>query len=198
VSRAADFVRGRTRGHRTALIAALVTIAVAVSGGLAAADSFMPVRLAVTIAPVARRHVPLTIKVRVSADASVLDLATAPVRLRVKLAGECGGTPSGTSGTTLLDRRLNPQPHTGKPYSVTVSGSGKPTTFGVMTVCAYLEDTGDNRMFANDTSNQVNVSRPCTAAAARYDTARRRQRPAKMLKVLRRAASRACGPGVPL
>jgi hypothetical protein len=186
------------RRRRRALTAALVALAVTLTAGLASADSFTPVRLTVAIAPVARRHVPVTIKVRVSADAGVLDLATAPLRLRVKLASECGGTFSSTLGTRLIDRRLNPQPHTGKPYSVTVSGSGKPTTFGVMTACAYLEEEGDNRMFASDTSYQVNVSRPCTTAAAHYDGARRRRKPANTLKALRRTAARACGPGVTL
>jgi hypothetical protein len=65
-------------------------------------------------------------------------------------------------------------------------------------VCAFLEESGDNRMFANDTSNEVNVSRKCTTAAATYDAARRRHARRSKLKADRRAARRACGPGVPL
>ena len=65
-------------------------------------------------------------------------------------------------------------------------------------MCAFLEESGDNRMFANDTSNQVNVSRKCTAAAVTYDAARRRHARSNTLKADRRAARRACGPGVPL
>jgi hypothetical protein len=186
------------RGRRPALVAALVVVAVTVGAALAGADSFTPVRLGITIAPIARRHAPLAIKVRVSADAGVLDLASTPLRIRVKLANECGGTFSSTPGTTLLDRRLNPQPATGKPFAVTVSGSGRPSAFGTMTVCAYLQEQGDQRLFANDTSNQVNVSRACTVTASRFDTARRRHKSAKTLTAARKAARRACGPGVPL
>ena len=178
--------------------ALVASIAVAAISTAAAADSFTPVRLAVHITRVARLHKPLKIKVDVGADPSVLDNATGALRIRVKLAGECGGSFSSTKGVTLLDRRLNPQPVTGRPYAASATGSGKPARYGNQTVCAFLEESGDNRMFANDTSNQVNVSRACTKAAARYDTARRRHaRPAK-LRSARRAARRACGPGVPL
>jgi hypothetical protein len=99
---------------------------------------------------------------------------------------------------TLLDQQLHPQPTTGRPYGATASGSGKPTRYGDQMVCAFLEESGDNRMFANDTSSQVNVSRKCTAAAATYDTARRRHAPRTTLASDRRTARRACGPGVPL
>jgi hypothetical protein len=128
----------------------------------------------------------------------VLDNATTPLRIRVKLADECGGTFATTPGVTLLDQQLNPQPATGKPYGVNAYGSGAPTSYGERTVCAFLEESGDNRMFANDTSEQVNVSRACTTAAARYDTARRRHPKASIVAADRRAARRACGPGVPL
>ena len=96
---------------------------------------------------------------------SVLDSATAPLRIRVKLATECGGTFATTPGDVLIDQQLNPQPTTGHAYQATAKGSGKPTSYGEQTVCAYLEEEGDNRMFANDTADPppVNVSRACTA-----------------------------------
>ena len=180
-----------------ALLASLAAATIAYSAA-AGADSFTPVRLAITIAPLARLHQPLKVNVGVSADPSVLDNATGPLRIRVKLAHECGGTFSSTPGVTLLDRQLRPQPTTGRAYDASANGSGRPTHYGAQTVCAFLEESGDNRMFANDTSNDVNVSRRCTAAAATYDAARRRHARPTTLTADRRAARRACGPGVPL
>jgi hypothetical protein len=196
----------------------------ALSGALAGADSFTPVRLAITIAPVARLGKPLAITVAVSADPGALDAATAPLRIRAKLAGECGGTFDTTPGPVLIDAQLNPQPSTGKAYQSTAHGSGDPTAYGEQTVCAFLEEEGDNRQFANDTIDppEVNVSKPCTAAAARYDKAeaalrqaqrqlrhaKRRARRTRLKKLVakrsktaakdRKAARAACGPGVAL
>jgi hypothetical protein len=91
-------------------------------------------------------------------------------------------------------------------------------------VCAYLEEQGDGRMYANDTDNppQVTVSPTCTQTAGRYDAARaalsgaerrlshartraarRRARAlvaqrAKTAAADRRRARAACGPGVKL
>jgi hypothetical protein len=94
----------------------------------AAADSFTPVRLTITIAPVARRDAPLAVTVGVSADPAVLDGSAGPLRIGVKLASECGGTFQTTPGTTLLNAALSPQPATGRAYSGTARGSGRPTT----------------------------------------------------------------------
>ncbi len=188
------------------------------------ADSFNPVQLEVKIAPVARLHVQTPITVTVNADPSVLDNASAPLRVRAKLAGECGGSFSTTPGDVLIDQRLNPQPSTGHAYHATARGAGQPSAYGTHTVCAYLEEEGDNRMFANDTANPpaVTVSRACTARAARFDRARaaltRAQRQlrrargraaqararravtarTKIANADRRSARAACGPGVAL
>ena len=145
----------------------------ALGGGLAGADSFNPVRLAITIAPVARLAQPLAITVNVSADAGALDTATAPLRIRAKLADECGGTFDTTPGPVLIDAELNPQPATGQAYQATGRGAGDPTAYGQKTVCAFLEEEGDDRQFANDTVDppMVDVSKPCTLAAGRYDAA---------------------------
>jgi hypothetical protein len=199
-------------------------VAVACSGVPAMADSFNPVRLDVKVTSVARRHVKTPITVTVNADPSVLDNATAPLRVRAKLAGECGASFSTTPGDVLIDQRLDPQPSTGHAYHVTAHGAGRPSAYGTYTVCAYLEEEGDNRMFANDTASPpvVTVSRACTTQAARYDRARsaltRAQRQlrrahgkairararrtvaarTKVVKSDRRRARRACGPGVAL
>jgi hypothetical protein len=168
---------GRSRGRRAARCAA--TVALGLLGGAltwapaAGADSFTPVRLNVTIAPVARLDRPLTVSVGVSADADVLDNRTAPLRIRVKLADECGGEFPDTAGTVLLDRELSPQPNVGMPYTATAGGSGRAPGYGAGTVCVFLEEEGDNRQFASDTDSQVNVSQPCTVTADRLDRAGR-------------------------
>jgi hypothetical protein len=189
-----------------ALGAALVA---ALPAAVAGADSFNPIVLTISVAPVARLHKPLHISVAVSADAGVLDTATAPLRVRVKLASECGGLFDGTPGPVLVDKPLNPQPATGHAYAGSVSGAGRPDAYGAQTVCVFLEEEGDDRQFATDTSTQVDVSQPCTVTAARYDRAReqfararRRHRGVATARhrttLDRRRARRACGPGVPL
>jgi hypothetical protein len=209
---------------RGAVVTALAGLALASSATVAGADSFNPVRLSISVAPVARLGKPLAVSVRVSADPGALDTATAPLRIRAKLAGECGGTFDTTPGPVLIDAQLNPQPATGHAYSATARGRGQPTAYGTRIVCAFLEEEGDNRQFANDTADppQVRVSKPCTIAARRYDRdraalararrqlrhAKRRARRARLRKLVarrtrtvardRRAARSTCGPGVPL
>jgi hypothetical protein len=192
---------------RAPVVGALgLALAVGLSAGLAAADSFSPVRLAITVAPTARLDAPLPITVAVSADASALDNRTGPLRIRVKLGGECGGAYEYTQGAVLLDQQLNPQPATGQAYSAVARGSGRPAAYGVQTVCVWLDD-GEDRTWANDQSLQVDVSQACTTAAARYDAAHRqrrgrtlaaRRRTQRTLAADRAAAARACGPGVAL
>lgn len=182
-------------------VAALTVLATSIPAGVASADSFTPVRLDISVAPVARLHMPLAVSVHVNADPGVLDNRSGPLRVRVRLARECSGTFRYTNGVVLLDKRLSPQPSTGKAYSAVVRGSGRPTAYGSYVVCTFLEDEGDGRMFANDESVQTNVSRACTAAAARYDRLRRSRsthRRKAALASARRRARRACGPGVPL
>ena len=179
-----------------AAAAALLGLAAGVSA--ASADSFTPVRLQIRIAPVARAHAPLAIAVTVSADPGALDNRDGSLRIRVKLAGECGGTYQFTPGQVLLDKRLSPQPTFGHAYTATARGRGVPTTYGQLTVCTWLEDEGASRDFATDQSVQVTVSRPCTVAAARYDAARRHHRSKSIVAADRRRARRACGNGVPL
>jgi hypothetical protein len=188
---------------RTALrAAALLALAALVPAAVAVADSFTPVRLTIRVTPIARLHKPLAVTVHVSADAGALDTGrTAPLRVRVKLASECGGTFQYTSGVVLLDKRLSPQPSFDKPYSAVAHGAGRPAAYGSYVVCTFLEEEGDNRMFANDESVQSTVSRACTTAAAHYDALRRSRRGRthrSRVLAARRAARRACGPGVPL
>jgi hypothetical protein len=180
------------------VVSAVVLLVMAGGVPAASADSFTPVRLQIGVTPVARAGAPLRVAVSVSADPGVLDNRTAPLRIRVKLAGECGGTYQYTPGAVLLDKRLSPQPRFGHAYAATAGGQGVPRTYGALTVCTWLEEEGDNRDFATDQSVQVNVSRSCTLAAARYDAARRHHRRRSIVAADRRRARRACGQGVPL
>ena len=149
-----------SRCRRLVLAAALLPVTGTLAGaGLAIADGFTPVRLAVTVASTIKRDQPLAIKVKVSADKGALDRATAPLWLRVKLAGECGGAFAGTPGIKVLDRRLKPQPRRGRRYALTVKGSVRPDRPGRMTVCVFLAEQGDDRVFADDTSAPVNIVR---------------------------------------
>jgi hypothetical protein len=168
---------------------ALAVLLACVPAAPVAADSFQPITLSVSATATARRQAPLPVTVQISADPGALDVAGAPLRIRVKLAGECGGTFDGTTGPVLLDKQLNPRPVYGHAYATTMTGSGKPNAYGVQTVCAFLEEQGDSRMFANDSSTQVNVSQPCTVSAARYDHARKALRKAE--RRLRRTHTRA-------
>jgi hypothetical protein len=196
----------RRVAHAAAVI--VVGTVLVVTGTAAVADDITPVGLAVRVAGTARLHRPLTVSVGVTADPSVLDTRTAPLRIRVKLAGECGGEFADTPGTVLLDKRLSPQPAYGRAYSASATGKGKPRAYGLQTVCVYLEEEGDDRQFATDNSLQVDVSKRCTTSAARYDRAVRALRRASGARAVRKArhrrlgarrvARRACGPGVPL
>ena len=153
------------------LAGALLGLGAVTSAG---ADSFTPVRLSIRIAPTARRGAPLKVTVGVSADPGVLDTRDGAMRVGVKLAGECGGDFGSTPGDTLLNTAINPQPATGRANSATATGSGRPTSYGIQTVCVYLQDTGEQRVFANDESLTVDVDPACTTAAGRYDADERR------------------------
>jgi hypothetical protein len=208
----------RARAAALALLAALLSWPAA----LASADSFTPVRLNIEVAPVARLNAPLKVTVAVTADPSVLDSTEGPMRIEVRLATECGGNFQTTPGVTLMNKQLNPQPATGQAYSASVTGSGRPHAYGQQTVCTFLEDATVGRVYANDESIQVSVSKSCTTAGRRYDAASRsltraqrqlrhargataRRRARRLVTTRRRALARdrrlgvkACGRGVPL
>jgi hypothetical protein len=143
--------------RRVAGTLAVLVLGLALLAASAGADSFTPVRLAITVASSAHVGTSLPISVTVSADAGVLDGSEGPLRIEVKLAGECGGDFATTPGTTLLNARLSPQPTTGKAYTATATGAGRPAATGTQTVCAFLEDSEVGRLYANDESDQVDV-----------------------------------------
>jgi hypothetical protein len=163
-----------------------------------------PVELTVEANPglVASKQ-PFTVRVGVAAEAGGLDIAAQPLRLRVKLEPECGGSFAGTEGATLIDRQLSaPQP--GAAYSATLSARARLGAFGTETVCAFLEDAQE-RQFATSTEEAVVVSRPCTVATRRLARLRkarhhahgpkRRHRLNKRIRKARRAKAAACAGG---
>ena len=168
----------------------LVAALAAAAPAAVRADSFTPVRLSIVVPTVARADRALAVRLTVSADAGALDLRHGAVRARIKLtSGECGSTYAGTSGPALLNRALSPQPSPGRAYSGSVRGTARVRAYGTYTVCGFLED--DFAEFAVVTGERtLTVSRACTRAAAAYDHRRSAAR--------RRAARRACGPGVTL
>lgn len=169
--------------------AVLVAALLALPASLAAADSFTPVRVSVIVAPVARLRVALNVKATVGADPGVLDTSDRPIRIEVKLAQECGGSFQTTPGVTLLNKPLSPQPATGKGYSGSASGSGKPSAYGIQSLCVYVEDSGVGRVYGNDESQQVDVSPACTTAGRHYDSAQKALRSSQ--RQLRRAKGKA-------
>jgi hypothetical protein len=140
------------------VLAGALAIAAAIPA-LAGADSFTPVSLSIRVAASAHVGSRLPITVGVTADPGVLDTRTAPLRVLGKLAPECGATFATTPGTVLINRRLSPQPATGRPYVASATGSGRPRRRGVQTVCVWLAEEGDGRVFASDQSDQVDVLR---------------------------------------
>lgn len=147
---------------------ALVAGILAAPSSLAAADSFTPVTVALHYTPIARLHAKFQVKATINADPGVLDVAVQPVRIGVKLATECGSTYETTTGPAVLNQHLQPEPPVGRSYAATITGAGRPTAYGTETLCMFIEDA-IGRVYANDESQQVTISKPCTIAGSRYD-----------------------------
>jgi phosphatidylinositol-3-phosphatase len=171
-----------------ALVAGLAVLALSGLAALAGADSFTPVVLGIKIAATGRVGQKLPITVTVTADPSVLDTRTAPLRIEVKLAEECGGTYQYTPGAVLLNQQLAPQPAAGKAYDAVAHGSGTPRETGAQTVCAWLVEEGDQRVFASSQSDSVNVLN-AKKAARKHAKKRGRKHPKRARKRTARAAS---------
>ena len=155
---------------RRAGLAAL--LALALSQTAQASDE--PIALAVQAPGAAARGLPFRLTTSVSADPGALDPRSAPLRVRVRLAGACAGTFDDTPGITVLDAELAPVPVPGRAYQQRFSRSLAVTRYGTLTACAFLEEAGDNRMFAFDSSTQIAVTKRCTAASKRARTSGKR------------------------
>jgi hypothetical protein len=160
-----------------------------------------PVELSVAAPAVVAAKRPFKVTVGVQADPGALDIAAQPLRLRVALEPECGGSFAGTVGPRAFDRQI-PAPAAGGAYAFTGRGRVRVRSFGPETVCAFLEDAQE-RQFATSTEAIVRVSRACTTATRRLTRLRAlakhapRGSKAKFGTLVRRARHRrrrACAP----
>jgi hypothetical protein len=191
--------------------------AVAVLGGLAALLAFAGTAGAALLEPVTITATapdprvvagsPFELEVAVEAEAGTLDIAAQPLRVRVKLAPQCGGSFIGTPGPAALEQTL-PTPAAGAAYRQLVSGKVTVASPGEEVVCAFLEDAQE-RQFATDTEEEVTVLAPgaaapgtptqaaksCTSATRQMKTSKRKlkrleHRIHKLQKKLRKAHGR--------
>jgi hypothetical protein len=153
---------------------ALVTVA-AFALACPAFASDEPVTMSVDMPNVVAAGIGFPVRVTVTSDPGAL--ASAPMRVRVRAASECGGTFDSTPGTVLLDAPLGP--------SGQVAGRASTSSFGSFTACAFLEQQGDNRLFAFDDSTSFAVTHACTTATRRAAATRASLR--KVRKALRRS-----------
>jgi hypothetical protein len=167
---------------RAAGLVVLAALGVLLPGAEASAAQLdEPVALTVSAPTTVALNSRFTVRVGVEADAGALDIAAQPLRLRVRLEPECGGSFAGTDGPTAIDSVL-PAPAPGAPYSATATGSIRLSSLGTETVCAFLEDAQE-RQFATDTESTLVVGPACASAARKIARLQRRS-----AKLRRRAA----------
>jgi hypothetical protein len=143
------------------------------------ADGGEPVTMDVSVPGVVASGIGFPVRVTVTSDPGALSGATAPLRVRVRAAAECGASFDSTPGAVLLDAPLG--------SNGTVAGRGSTTTFGTFTACAFLEEQGDDRLFAFDDSTSFAVTHACTTFTRRAAAAR------SSLRKVRRAMHHAHG-----
>jgi hypothetical protein len=121
---------------------------------------------------------PFKLEVAVEAEPGTLDIAAQPLRVRVKLAPECGGSFIGTPGPAAFEGGL-PAPAAGAAYKQLVTGKVTAASPGPEVVCAFLEDATE-RQFATDTEEEVTVlaagavRKLCTAATRQLTRAKKK------------------------
>jgi hypothetical protein len=178
---------------RAAWLVGLAASGVLLSAAAAPAGQLdEPVVLTVSAPAAVALNSRFTVQVSVEADAGALDIAAQPLRIRVRLEPECGGSFAGTDGPTAIDSVL-PAPAPGAPYSATATGSIRLSSPGAETICAFLEDAQE-RQFATNTESTLVVGPACASAARKI--ARLRGRSTKLRRRvahLRRARRHAHG-----
>jgi hypothetical protein len=120
---------------------------------------------------------PFKLEVAVEAEAGTLDIAARPLRVRVKLAPECGGSFAGTAGPAAFEQTLAGPP-AGAALKQMLTGKVTATTPGTEVVCAFLEDATE-RQFATDTEEEVTVLaagavKQCAGATKQLRTAKKK------------------------
>jgi hypothetical protein len=158
-----------------AIAATAAALGLLLTAQLAAANELgEPVTISADAPPIVAAGASFRVGADVEADPGALDIATQPVRLRIRLAPECGGSFAGTDGPTILDRVL-PAPVPGSAYRATLSTRASIGALGPETVCAYVEDA-DERQFATDIEAGLTVVTPgCFALKEEIASVRRRR-----------------------
>jgi hypothetical protein len=180
---------------RAGWIAGLVAAALLLSAQPAGAAFGEPVSVTAGAPEVVAAGSPFRVEADVAAEPGALDIAAQPLRVRVRVAPECGGSFAGTEGPTVLDRVL-PAPAPGAAYQARVVDKAKLGDTGTETLCAFVEDA-DERQFATDTEATLTVvGADCLAAKQRIQSLRRRRaklnrRVARLRKLERHAGGRA-------
>ena len=152
--------------------AAAIVAAGALAGAAPAAGQGEIVRLTIAVAPVVAAGAPVPLAVTVDADQGALTARQGHLRLRVRYAPECAGTFAGTPGPVAIDAQI-PDPGTANTtYHATLKGSAAVPALGAYSVCAYLEEDGSGRLFAQDSDTQFNATPACTAATRNAAAAR--------------------------
>jgi hypothetical protein len=163
------------RGAAVVLGALTALLVVAATAGAALLE---PVTITATAPePQIAAGAPFKLEVAVEAEPGALDIAAQPLRVRVKLAPECGGSFIGTAGAAALEQAL-PAPTAGAAYKQLVTGKVTAASAGPEVVCAFLEDATE-RQFATDTEEEVTVLaagavKQCSAATNQLTTAKRK------------------------
>jgi hypothetical protein len=143
-----------------ALAAALLAAAAAPAAGQGEI-----VRLSITVAPVVAAGASIPVTVGVDADRGALSLRGDHLRLRVRYAAECAGTFAGTPGPIAIDTQI-PDPSTANTtYHATLNGSAAVASLGAYSVCAFLEEQGTGRLFAQDSDTHFQTTAGCTTAS---------------------------------
>lgn len=174
-------------------IACAALLLVAVGAGAALLE---PVTITATAPePLIAAGTPFKLEVAVEAEAGTLDIAARPLRVRVKLAPECGGSFIGTAGPAAFEATLAGPPP-GAALKQTLVGKVTAASAGPEVVCAFLEDATE-RQFATDTEEVVTVLapgalKPCTVATKQLTTAKKKlkrleHRIAKVKKQVKKA-----------
>ena len=141
------------RAGATLVVAAALAVPVA---GFAAGGE--PVSITVKAPASARVHHRFAVTIKVVASKGALDIAAKPIKLRARMARECGATIKTTSGPTVLDRKLSPQPSAGKSYRFSATGHPRIGKVGKQAICAFLVDA-DQHQFATSVDTVVRVRR---------------------------------------
>jgi hypothetical protein len=155
--------------RRALPLAVAVVLLAAPAGALGAAGEPIAVTANAPAVVASGSHFRLTVSV--AAEAGALDIAAQPLRLRVRLAHECGGSFAGTRGPTALDRVL-PAPSAGASYRARAVARPKAGKAGAETVCAFLEDA-QGRQFATETEERLRIVPRCAAANRRLIAVKR-------------------------